>query len=232
VFTRSAAFYDLLYSFKNYGAEAAKVRLVIEQAKRSSGRRLLDVACGTGQHLEQFRDYFECEGLDLDPELLAIARRRLPGLSFTQADMTSFHMGRCFDAVVCLGSSIGYVGTLDNLRLTARTLTRHVAPGGVIVVEPWLTPDTFRPGHVQVLVGEGTDVKVTRMSSSELTSDRWLLHLHYLVGGPAGVEYFTEEHALGLFTTTDYVSAFADAGLQVSHDPYGLSGRGLLVGVK
>ncbi|MGI9145622.1 MAG: hypothetical protein ACR2IK_03595 [Chloroflexota bacterium] len=51
MFTRSAVCYDLLYSFKDYETEVGKVRLVVDQAKRTSGRRLLDVACGTGQHL-------------------------------------------------------------------------------------------------------------------------------------------------------------------------------------
>ena len=80
MFNKSAAFYDLLYSFKDYAAEADKVRLVIDAANKSGGRRLLDVACGTGHHLHHLKEHFEAEGLDLDPELLAIARQRLPEL--------------------------------------------------------------------------------------------------------------------------------------------------------
>lgn len=232
MFTKSAAFYDLIYGFKDYAAEAEKVRQVIDAANRSGGRRLLDVACGTGQHLGHLQHYFRAEGLDLDPELLSIARTRLPDLRFTHADMVDFDLGRRFDAVVCLFSSIGYVGTLDKLRETARTFTRHLEPGGVVVVEPWLTPDTFRPGHVQALFAEATDLKVARMSSSDLRPDRWVLSFHYLVGTPKGVEHFTEEHHLGLFTTDNYINAFSDAGLQVNYDPDGISGRGLVVGVK
>jgi ubiquinone/menaquinone biosynthesis C-methylase UbiE len=75
MFTKSAAFYDLLYSFKDYAAEADKVRRVIDAANHSSGRRLLDVACGTGRHLHHLEEHFEAEGLDLDTELLTIVRR-------------------------------------------------------------------------------------------------------------------------------------------------------------
>src|SRR5437870_7577059 len=100
MFTRSAAFYDLVYSFKDYAAEAEKVRLVIDAANNSSGNRLLDVACGTGQHLHYLKEHFEAEGLDLDPALLAIARNRLPDLRFTHADMVDFDLGRRFDAIV------------------------------------------------------------------------------------------------------------------------------------
>jgi dTDP-3-amino-3,4,6-trideoxy-alpha-D-glucopyranose N,N-dimethyltransferase len=128
--------------------------------------------------------------------------------------------------------SIGYAGTLEKLRMTARTLSRHLEPGGVALIEPWLTPAAFRPGHVQALLAEAPDVKVARMSSSELRADRWVLHFHYLVGTPDGVEHFTEQHHLGLFITDDYLSAFTDAGLDVTYQPDGLIGRGLLIGVK
>ena len=201
-------------------------------AKKSAGSRLLDVACGTGQHLLHLREHFEAEGLDLDPELLTIAQRRLPDLRFTHADMVDFDLGQRFDAVVCLFSSIGYVATLAKLRKTARTFTRHLEPGGVVIVEPWLTPDAFQPGRVHALLAEAADLKVARMSSSDLRADRWALNFHYLVGTPAGVEHFTERHLLGLFTTADYLNAFTDAGLQVTYDPEGISGRGLVIGVK
>jgi hypothetical protein len=116
--------------------------------------------------------------------------------------------------------------------MTARTLTRHLQPGGVVVVEPWLTPDAFRPGHVHALLVETSDLKVARMSSSDIQADRWVLNFHYLVGTLEGVEHFTEQHHLGLFTTEDYVNAFRDAGLQVKYDPEGIAGRGLVIGVK
>jgi hypothetical protein len=55
---------------------------------------------------------------------------------------------------------------------------------------------------------------------------------HYLVGSPAGVEHFTEQHDLGLFTTQTYLDAFTDAGLHVDYDADGISRRGLVIGVK
>jgi hypothetical protein len=84
---------------------------------------------------------------------------------------------------------------------------------------------------VHALLAEEADLKVARMSSSELRDDRWVLEFHYLVGTPHGVQHFTEEHYLGLFSTEDYLEAFGDAGLAVSYDPEGISGRGLLTGV-
>ena len=87
MFTKTAAFYDLIYHWKDYPAEADKLAAFIQQHKRSSGSTLLDVGCGTGKHLEHLRTRYTCEGIDLDPELLRIARERLPDLPLHRADV-------------------------------------------------------------------------------------------------------------------------------------------------
>jgi ubiquinone/menaquinone biosynthesis C-methylase UbiE len=50
MFTKSARFYDAIYSFKDYAQESAKIDALIRQHSHSGGSTLLDVACGTGAH--------------------------------------------------------------------------------------------------------------------------------------------------------------------------------------
>src|SRR3569832_1618463 len=77
MFTKTARFYDAIYGFKNYDREA---EILLEMLSSKVGGSLLDVACGSGKHLERLRDHFTCEGLDLDPVLLEVAAGRLPGI--------------------------------------------------------------------------------------------------------------------------------------------------------
>src|SRR5258707_11718440 len=110
MFTKSEAFYDAIYgTMKDYAVEAQQIHALIQQYKQSSGTTLLDVACGTGRHLPFLREHYTLEGLDLDEQMLAIARQRNPEVVFHHADMADFDLGRRFDAIVCLFSSIGYV---------------------------------------------------------------------------------------------------------------------------
>ena len=51
-------------------------------------------------------------------------------------DMRTFDLGRSFDVVTCLCSSIGQVRNLDGLAAAAGRLAAHVAGGGVLIVEP------------------------------------------------------------------------------------------------
>jgi hypothetical protein len=145
--------------------------------------------------------------------------------------MTSFHLGRRFDAVTCLFSSIGYTLTEAKLHEAIETMARHLEPGGVLIVEPWLGPSDWIHGHLHLLTVDDPDVKIARATVAEREAATSIMDFHYLVATRAGVERFTEHHRLGLFTREQYSGAFEAAGLDVVHDEEGLIGRGLYVGV-
>jgi SAM-dependent methyltransferase len=229
MFTRSARFYDAVYSFKDYAAEAAKVDALIHEHKPGA-RTLLDVACGTGKHLEHLRERYEVEGLDLDPNLLAIAAERLAGVPLHEGDMTSFDLGRRFDAVVCLFSSIGYAKTVEKLERAVTSMANHLEPGGVLLIEPWLTPDVWEDGHLGGVFVDEPDLKIARVNLAEREGRLSRFVFHYLVLTPEGVERFEEPHELSLFTHEEYLAAFRSARLDVEYDAEGLMGRGLYVG--
>jgi SAM-dependent methyltransferase len=229
MFDKTAELYDLFYDWKDYAAEAAKVRDIVA-ARNPEARTLLDVACGTGRHLEQLQDAYAMEGLDLDEGLLAVAAERLPGVPLHRGDMRDFDLGRTFDVVTCLFSSIGYVQTTQNLDRAISAMARHLAPSGVLLVEPWFAPEQFDPHHIgRVVVAERPDLQAVRMNGSRVDGPLSILDFHYLVARPGTVEHLTETHVLGLFTPEEYRAAFERAGLSVEHDDEGLMGRGLWI---
>ncbi len=234
MFSKSAKFYNALYGSmgKDYAAEAQKVHTLIQQHKRSPGNSLLEVACGTGLHASILQQFYRVEGLDLDAEMLAVARQDYPTISFHHADMADFAFGKRYDAITCLFSSIGYVKTRTRLDQAVQTMTRHLLPGGVLIVEPWFTPEQWKPGRVSALFVDQPELKISRMNISEVEGRLSFFVFHYTVGTPRGIEYFTERHELGLFTHEEYLDAFHQAGLETIHDPEGLDGRGLYVGLK
>ena len=230
MFTRSAQLYDLLYQFKDYAAASADIRAHIRRW-HPEAESLLDVACGTGKHLEQLSAWYDVAGLDISEELLAIARTRCPGVPLHQADMADFTLGDKFDVITCLFSSIGYVRTKERLASTLRSMKLHLRPGGVILLEPWFTPESFWTGTITANFVDEPDKKISWMyASNPPKDDLAVLDIHYLVGSPGGVDYFTERHELGLFTDEQYRRAIEGAGLAVAHDADGPFGRGLYIG--
>ena len=230
MYTHSSTLYDLIYSWKDYGWEVDYL-LGIIQTRVPHAETLLDVACGTGEHLRYFTD-FDRTGLDLDPELLRVAATKLPDVRLVHSDMSDFHLGSQFDVVLCLFSAIGYVVTVPKLNAAISCMARHLNPGGVLCVEPWFTPEQWLESKVSMRTAEKGDLKVCRIFEGGQHGKTSTNTLHYLVADRGKVEYFTESHNLGLFTQDEMRYAFEVAGLTVEFDPVGVENRGLYVGTK
>ncbi len=233
-YERQAAYYDAIYEAqgKNYKKESEQIHKVIEKYKKSAGNDLIDVGCGTGAHFTFLRQWYKPEGLDIDQRMLQVARQRFPNIIFHQGDMVNFDLGKAFDVVTCLFSAIGYAMTIPNLQSTIKSLERHVKPGGVVVVEPWFSPEKWIIGKPSAVFVNKPDMKLARINISERRDNISIMNFHFLVATPGNVEYFTELHEIGLFTEEEYLESFKKAGLQTVFDPQGITGRGLYVGVK
>ena len=232
MFKKTQAYYDAVYTYKDYRAEAKALHAIIARNNRSGGRDLLDVACGTGKHLAQLKGRYRCRGLDLDEGMLRVARKRLAQVPLHRADMRSFDLGRSFDAVVCLFGSIGYGQSRASLDGTLKTFAHHTKPGGVVIVEPWILRADFRRGRAGIQVGKADGVSVARAFRTEARGATSTLHFHYLVASGGKLHSMRESHRLGLFSRAEYEAAFRRAGLSVRFYKRGLTGRGLFVGRK
>jgi SAM-dependent methyltransferase len=230
VFSLSAKYYDVIYAaFKDYAAEAAQVTTMLRRVNPQC-RTVLDVGCGTGEHARLLAtEGFLVDGIDIEPAFVAIASRKHPAGRFVVADMSDFRLPERYDAVLCLFSSIGYLRTLDRVTRALVCFREHLAPDGVALVEPWLTPGVLDPAKRFTHTGEAQGVRVSRHSRVEIQGTLSRLLFDYEIEDHGVVRRLSEIHELGLFTTEEMMQAFRDARLDVQHDPEGLTGRGLFI---
>ncbi len=230
----SEKYYDDIYNSmgKDYALEANKLHELIQKYKCTDGNTLLDVACGTGTHAGLLRKNYEVMGTDLNADMLKVAGKKHPNIRFVQSDMRDFDLGRQFDIVTCLFSAIGYMKTKAELQKAIKSMSRHLLPGGVLLVEPWFTPEQWHVGYVATIEVKKPDIKIYRMSHSEKKGKVSLLDFQYLIGTAKGIKHITEHHELGLFTDDEYMNAFRKSGLNVNHNVEGVDGRGLYIGTK
>ena len=108
---------------------------------RYAPRSVLDAGCGTGRVARELaRRGVDVLGVDLDPDMLATARRRSPELQWVQADLGSIDLGRVFDVTVVAGN-VMILLTPGTEPLVLANLARHLRPSGLLIAGFQLRPD-------------------------------------------------------------------------------------------
>jgi SAM-dependent methyltransferase len=234
VISHTAHVYDVIYeaSGKDYAAESVVIHELIRE-RNLGARTLLDVACGTGGHLRHLQRWYEVTGVDCDSAMLDQARKHLPEVPLVEADMRRFRLDATFDAVTCLFSSIGYMRDSQELGAAIGTMSQHLNPGGVFVLDGWVRPDAWQErASARVEVAESGPMTVIRLSQSRRQGATTTLEMHHLVATPDGVEHIVDHHELTLFSPQEYEAAFGDAGLAVQIVDSPMEGRDRYVGVR
>ena len=231
MFSESAELYDAIYlTFKDYAAEAG---LIAEQIRERvpAARSVLDVACGTGEHarLLSQKHGFDVDGIDLNPDFVRIAAEKNPRGRFTKADMVDFDLGRRYDAVICMFSSIAYVLTLPRVVQTLRCFAAHVATEGVVIVEPWFPPGELTDGHRSMREADAGDLHIERIGRTEIVDRISRLRFDFTLTSANGTRHATELHKLGLFDVDEMMASFEAAGLEAEFTPPMTPHRGLYI---
>jgi ubiquinone/menaquinone biosynthesis C-methylase UbiE len=213
-FRTYAKYYDQVYlSKKDYQREAKLVKGVIKQFEEKRSKTLLDVGCGTGEHLKYLSLDFDCVEIDINRDMIETAKKKVPSVKFEVANMIDFRLKERFDVITCLFSSIGYVQNFNNLVKTLENLYKHLNDKGLAIVEPWIFKKDFRKG-LYLDTYEDEEVKLARMSTSGIVKSRWLIFMHYLIGEKGEIRYITELHKMLALDYEDYVKAFESSGFQ------------------
>jgi len=229
-----AKYYDLLYEWKDYAKEARTIEQLIERYKVTTGKALLDVGCGTGKHLQYLSRRFECVGMDVNEPMLDQARRNVQGVRFIRGDMVDFSLGRKFDVIVCLFSSIGFVRTYRKLARTLRNFADHLQLGGVVIIEPWFTKSTARSGYIHVLSQGDDRLRIVRVDFTRVKRGLTVIDEGIMVAKKdVGITAYKDHMVMGLFEQGEFLRLMRKAGFEARYLKRSLApGRGLYVGIK
>jgi SAM-dependent methyltransferase len=144
---RNPDYYDIAYSFRDYGHEVDVMEEAIRRHSKIPVTRVFEVACGNAPHMgEWVRRGYRYSGIDLSEEMLEYSREKAAPLGdqaeLIRADLTNFSLGEPADfAYVMLGSiyapdTAGLIGHLD-------CMGRAVKPGGLYFLDWCIEFDPF-----------------------------------------------------------------------------------------
>jgi SAM-dependent methyltransferase len=102
-----------------------------------SGRRLLDVACGTGKSFLPFLERgYDVVACDVSPAMAERAAEKAGGRARVEVhDMRELPRLGSFDLVCCLDDAVNYLLTPAELTAALSGMRRNLAPGGVLVFD-------------------------------------------------------------------------------------------------
>lgn len=131
-YKKFSIFYDAVM-----GDQAKAVREVRGLLKKfhPQCKNVLELACGTGTILKGLKKEYAVEGLDLSPEMLKIARKKLPGILLHTANMTTFQLRKKFDAIICVYDSINHLTKFSDWKRVFTRAASHLRPGGVFIFD-------------------------------------------------------------------------------------------------
>jgi len=100
-----AEHYESVFPFEEH------VYAFLESLLPAGARRVLDIGCGTGHYCGRFAaDGLTAVGIDLDPEMIEVARRNYPESEFRAMDMLDVgEIPGSFDLVFCIGNVAAHV---------------------------------------------------------------------------------------------------------------------------
>lgn len=208
VFENIAPFYDLVKSHRDYEAEAAVVRHLI-RAYAPKARVVVEVACGTGTLLSHLPEYRRI-GVDASGPMLVRAREKLGDeVPLHCGKMQSFQLPRPgVDVLLLLDGAIGYAEPAE-LEPTLQTFARNLASGGLLVLEPWFTPEEWQPKKVHVTHHANDVVTVVRVAYGHPEGG---IDFHTTIGTSAGLHHFDEHAHFRLHPEAAVLQAFRKAG--------------------
>ena len=101
------------------------------------GRRLLDVACGTGKSFEpMLHKGYDVTACDLSPPMVAEARKRAESAATVLvADMRQLPWVAGFDLITCIDDAMNYLLDERDLLGALASMCRALRPGGILVFD-------------------------------------------------------------------------------------------------
>jgi SAM-dependent methyltransferase len=229
-----AKYYDQIYHWKDYRNEALKIKRLVTRYKRSSGNTLLDIGCGTGKHIQYLQENFKCTGVDASEQMLTIAKRNVPAAQFVTGNMVDFDLGKEFDVVLCLFSSIGYLRTKREASKAMVNFAKHLRKGGFLIIEPWIRRSEWKDRTVDLQTYDSESLKIARVNFGRVEGAFSILDERYLIAEKGkGISYIKDRHKMRFFELNSILEALRGAGLETGFTKYSLTpGRGLVIAAK
>src|SRR3989338_6658830 len=125
--------YEIFSSQQDFKKETDFIVKVVKKFKKSRGNFLLNAGCVTGSHDKFLKNYFNVMGIDLNKDIIRIAKKKNPELTYKIGNMKSFTLNRKFDVITALTGVMSYNYSYNELKKTLTNFYNNLETGGILV---------------------------------------------------------------------------------------------------
>jgi SAM-dependent methyltransferase len=179
-----AKYYNLLYKDKNYAEEYSYICEIIKKHNGLNGKNILDIGCGTGRHLNLFKnDGFSVSGVDSSENMINVAKKILnqdDNLLCVKASEFSFN--KKFDIIISLFHVMSYQTENSELEKVFQNISAHLNDGGLFIFDFWYGPAVLSdPPVVRIKHLEDTKTKITRITEPVMRYNENIVDVNFEV---------------------------------------------------
>ena len=222
VFDAYSAYYDLLYTDKDYSAEATYIDALIKR-HAPAAKHILELGCGTGAHAEYLaRMGYHVRGIDMSEGMIERAQIRLAKLpddiaqrlSFSVSDIRSARLEKTYDITIALFHVMSYQKTNRDLIKVLQTAYGHLKVNGFFLFDYWYGPAVLTElPETRVKRFENDAIHVTRIAEPEIHFNRNVVDVNYAITvkdkHSDAITELTEKHAMRYLFLPE-IEQFAD----------------------
>src|ERR671911_1475262 len=210
-----------------YAEEAALYVEMIQASARRPVREVLELGSGGGNNASYMKRSFAMTLVEPADGMREISRKLNPECTHLPGDMRHVRLERTFDAVF-VHDAVMYMTSEDDLRAALQTVAAHLAPGGVALVAPDATTESFSEStdHGGGEDESGRQARYLEWTLPEPAEATYTVHYVFLLREPDGsVRVAHDVHREGLFPRATWLRLFREVGFTASLAPRTIDGE-------
>jgi ubiquinone/menaquinone biosynthesis C-methylase UbiE len=220
--------YDILYR-NHYKRHVSVFDRLIRQHKLSDNK-LLDMCCGTGAHLNIYKQLgYDVTGVDLSEAMVDKAKKNVESATIVQGDMRLFLPEKKYDAITCHSFSILHNINIDDMTATFINFFNILQKNGVLVFDVLdkkaVSLQADGDGFEQISIdpdstlfsqyGGEFDLNYNVQWNYNESRELFTVTINLRIEGQNGVTDIKENMDMGAFSIDEIISQMEDIGFDV-----------------
>lgn len=220
-YNKIAKIYDLIYTKETGFDHEAQVKWVDDWRKKLNlPKKVLDLACGTGIHLNFFKNLkYEYQGIDASQGMLDIAKKRLKGVPLKKGFFENFKLKDKIPIITSYFNAMNHNTNFQKLKSTFKNIYSNLSDDGIFVFDTFCIEKSA--GVFVIKKFENEKLKISRTIVGLPTLNGIKSTIYYVIFDGINSEIISETFFRGVFSKEHIIGTLESVGFKVLYNGSG-----------